>query len=349
MNNKVMLGMSGGVDSAVAAYLLSRQGYDVSGVTLRLYVGERACGSADDADDARRVAEALGISHRVVTLTEDFRREVMDRFAACYQKGTTPNPCIDCNRYIKFGRMLELARSHDVEHIATGHYAVIEKDSCGRYLLKKAKDAHKDQTYVLYSLTQDQLSHTLFPLGGYHKSEIREIAEEQGFVNAKKRDSQDICFVPDGDYAAFIERHTGKTFPEGDFIDRDGNRLGTHRGIIRYTVGQRKGLGIALGKPAFVCAKDVTANTVTLGDNADLFSRTLTAHDVNLIACDSLETPTRVTAKVRYGQAEQPAMAVQLDEGCLQVTFDEPQRAIAAGQSVVLYDGDTVIGGGIID
>ena len=349
MNQKVMIGMSGGVDSAVAALLLKEWGYDVFGVTLRLYVGERACGSADDAEDARRVAEALGMPHEVVTLTDSFRREVMDRFAECYKKGATPNPCIDCNRYIKFGEMLDRAETLDMGHIATGHYARIERDGSGRYLLKKAADAHKDQTYVLYTLTQHQLAHTLLPLGGYRKSEIREIAEAHGFVNAHKRESQDICFVPDGDYASFIERHTGETFPEGDFVDRNGNRLGTHLGIIRYTVGQRKGLGIALGKPAFVCGKNVETNTVTLGDNDDLFSTTLTAHDVNLIACESLDAPVRVTAKVRYGQAEQSATARMTEEGRLRVEFDTPQRAIASGQSVVLYDGDTVVGGGIID
>jgi tRNA-specific 2-thiouridylase len=219
----------------------------------------------------------------------------------------------------------------------------------GRYLLKKAADAHKDQTYVLYALTQHQLAHTLFPLGDYRKEDIRRIAEEKGFVNAHKRDSQDICFVPDGDYAAFIERHTGKTFPEGRFVDLDGNVPGTHRGLIRYTVGQRKGLGIALGKPAFVCRKDVATNTVILGDNNDLFSKTLTAHDVNLVACETLDGAVRVTAKVRYGQAEQPATVTMIGEGRIRVEFDTPQRAIAAGQSVVFYDGDTVVGGGIID
>ncbi len=349
MNNRVMIGMSGGVDSAVAAYLLKQSQYELLGVTLLLYTGETACGSSENAEDARRVADRCGIPHEVVSLTEDFRKEVMDRFVGCYRCGETPNPCIDCNRYIKFGKMLELAAERSIDRIATGHYAKIEKAPDGRYLLKKAADPHKDQTYVLYTLTQHQLAHTLFPLGEYRKEEIRAIAVETGFVNAHKKDSQDICFVPDGDYAAFIERHTGETFPEGNFVDLDGNVLGTHRGIIRYTVGQRKGLGIALGKPAYVCAKDVMANTVTLGENRDLFRNTLTAHDINLIACDALAQPTRVTAKVRYGQAEQPAVAVQTEEDGLRVEFDTPQRAIAPGQSVVLYDGDTVIGGGIID
>ena len=341
--------MSGGVDSAVAAHLLKQKRYEVFGVTLRLYDGDGVCGSLDDAEDARRVAERLGISHEVVSLSDVFRREVMDRFADCYMRGETPNPCIDCNRYIKFGKMLAYAKEKNVEHIATGHYAKIEKDASGRYLLKKAADANKDQTYVLYSLTQEQLAHTLFPLGSYRKSEIREIAEIEGFINARKRDSQDICFVPDGDYAAFIERHTGLVFPEGDFVDTCGNRLGTHRGIIRYTVGQRKGLGIALGKPAFVCRKDVEQNRVVLGENEDLFSKVLTARDVNLIACDVLDSAVRVCAKIRYGQAEQPATAVMIEEGKMRVEFDEPQRAIAKGQSVVLYDGDTVVGGGIIE
>lgn len=349
MKKQVMLGMSGGVDSAVAALLLKEQGYDVFGVTLRLFDGERACGSADEAEDARRVAALLGISHETVALGECFRSEVMDRFAKSYIKGITPNPCIECNRYIKFGKMLAYAEAHATDCIATGHYARIERDVNGRYLLKKAADAHKDQTYVLYALTQHQLAHTLFPLGDYRKEEIRRIAEEKGFINAHKRDSQDICFVPDGDYAAFIERHTGKTFPEGNFVDLDGNVLGTHRGLIRYTVGQRKGLGIALGKPAFVCRKDEATNTVILGDNNDLFSKTLTAHDVNLIACDTLDGAVRVTAKVRYGQTEQPATVTMIGEGRIRVDFDTPQRAIAAGQSVVLYDGDTVVGGGIID
>ena len=349
MKEKVMLGMSGGVDSAVSAFLLREQGYDVLGVTLRLLERDGVCGSADDAEDARRVAELLGIPHETISLCECFRREVMDRFADCYIKGATPNPCIDCNRYIKFGEMMRLAASRNIDRIATGHYARIEKDANGRYLLKKASDAHKDQTYVLYSLTGEQLSRVVFPLGNYRKDEIRQIAADEKFANAHKRDSQDICFVPDGDYAAFIERHTGKTFAEGDFVDTNGNFLGKHRGLIRYTVGQRKGLGIALGKPAFVCKKDVVANTVTLGENHDLFSSVLTAHDVNLIACDKIDGSLRVTAKVRYGQAEQPATATMTDEGKLRVEFDEPQRAIASGQSVVLYDGDVVVGGGIID
>ena len=341
---KIMLGMSGGVDSTVAAHLIKSAGYDVTGVTLSLYPENGLA----EVEDAKRVAAAMGIPHETVDLSEAFHREVIGRFIRAYQSGETPNPCIDCNRTIKFGEMLHYAEAKGVPYIGTGHYARIEKDG-DRFLLKRAKDASKDQSYVLYPLTQYQLAHTLFPLGEYHKSEIREIAEAEGFINARKHDSQDICFVPDGDYASFIEKYTGESFPEGDFVDKNGTVLGRHRGMIRYTVGQRKGLGIALGKPAFVCAKCAATNTVTLGENADLFASTLTARDVNLIACDSIPTPVRVTAKIRYGQGETPATVEQIGEGRIRVDFDVPQRAIARGQSVVLYDGETVVGGGIID
>ena len=341
---KIMLGMSGGVDSTVAAHRIKSAGYDVTGVTLSLYPENGLA----EVEDAKRVAAAMGIPHETVDLSEAFHREVIGRFIRAYQLGETPNPCIDCNRTIKFGEMLRYAESQGVPFIGTGHYARIERHG-DRFLLKRARDESKDQTYVLYCLTQHQLAHTVFPLGDYHKSEIREIAEAEGFVNARKHDSQDICFVPDGDYASFIEQYTGETFPEGDYIDKDGTVLGRHRGMIRSTVGQRKGLGIALGKPAFVCAKCAATNTVTLGDNADLFASTLTARDVNLIACDSISTPTRVTAKIRYGQNETLATVEQIGEGRIRVDFDVPQRAIARGQSVVLYDGETVVGGGIIE
>ena len=341
---KIMLGMSGGVDSTVAAHLIKKAGYDVTGVTLSLYPENGLA----EAEEAKRVAAAMGIPHETVDLSEAFHREVIGRFIRAYQSGETPNPCIACNRTIKFGEMLRYAESQGVPFIGTGHYARIERDG-DRFLLKRAQDASKDQTYVLYCLTQHQLAHTVFPLGDYRKSEIREIAETEGFINARKHDSQDICFVPDGDYASFIEQYTGETFPEGDYIDKDGTILGRHRGMIRYTVGQRKGLGIALGKPAFVCAKCAATNTVTLGDNTDLFASTLTARDVNLIACDSIPTPIRVTAKIRYGQNETPATVEQIGEGRIRVDFDVPQRAIAKGQSVVLYDGETVVGGGVIE
>ena len=344
MKEKVMIGMSGGVDSAVSAYLLKKKGYDITGVTLRL-----CAENANDAEDAKRVAETVGVPHVVADFTDSFRKNVVENFVGCYKDGGTPNPCVVCNKYIKFGDMLKYAMENSMDYVATGHYARIERGVNSRYMLRKAADESKDQTYVLYSLTQEQLAHTLFPLGELTKSEVRAVAEEKGFVNAHKRDSQDICFVPDGDYAAFIERHTGESFKCGDFVDLDGNLLGEHKGIIRYTIGQRKGLGIALGKPAFVCAKNVENNTVVLGENKDLFSTTLTAHDVNLISCESIDEPMRVSAKVRYNQKEQPATVISIGEGKIRVEFDTPQRAISKGQSVVLYDGEYVVGGGIID
>ncbi len=347
--------MSGGVDSAVSAYLLQAGGYDVHGVTLKLYADDIAlddshsCCSAREAEDAASVSTFLGISHKTINFREHFRENVIDRFIATYLEGGTPNPCIECNRHIKFDKLIEAADAVGASYIATGHYARIEKTSEGRYLLKKAIDGDKDQTYVLYALTQSQLSRIVFPLGELTKPEVREIARKNGLLNAEKKDSQDICFVPNGDYASFIERTTGEKYPKGKFIDLVGNVLGDHEGMIRYTIGQRKGLGIALGKPAFVVAKDPLQNTVTLGDNEDLFSTALTAHHINLIACDRIDTPMRVTAKVRYKQTEQLATVVQIGEDAISVTFDAPQRAISRGQSVVLYDGDTVVGGGIID
>lgn len=344
MNKKVMIGMSGGVDSSVAAYILKEQGYDVSGVTMSL------CGdNSPDIADAKCVAEKLGIKHFRVDMSETFSHTVIENFVECYKNGETPNPCIVCNKHIKFGAMLEYALENDMDYIATGHYAIVEKLKDNRYILRKSKDESKDQTYFLYTLTQRQLSHVVFPLGEYSKSDIRSIAEREELVNAKKRDSQDICFVPDGDYALFIEKHTGESFACGDFVDKEGNYLGEHKGIVRYTVGQRKGLGIALGKPAFVCAKNVENNTVVLGEDSDLFSSELTAHSVNLISCDAIDEPMRVLAKVRYNQKGQPATVFAVGANKIKVIFDTPQRAISSGQSVVLYDGDIVVGGGIID
>lgn len=347
MNKKVMLGISGGVDSALSAQILKQKGYDVSAVNCLFYKNEQDDGSA--VRDARAVAEKLGIDFRTEDLTEPFLNKVIDNFVDTYVNGGTPNPCIVCNRNLKFGTMLDKALSEGFDFIATGHYARIEQSTeTGRYLLKKGLDPHKDQSYVLYCLTQHQLAHTLFPLGEMTKETVRQLALESGLINASKKDSQDICFIPDGNYAAFIEKHLGKSFPEGDFVTADGRVLGTHKGIIRYTVGQRKGLGLALPAPMYVKEKDTVNNRVILTDNDSLFTTTLEADNINLITCDRLDAPIRVKARVRYKHQEQWATVTQTSEDRLLVVFDEPQRAIAKGQSVVLYDGDTVVGGGRI-
>ncbi len=351
---KVMAAMSGGVDSSVAAYLLLQQGFSVVGATMKLFQNsdidvpkEKACCSLDDVEDAKSVCARLGVPHYVLNMTADFQTEVMDRFVRSYEQGFTPNPCIDCNRYMKFERLLRKAIALEMDYVATGHYARVEKQG-DRLVLKKAADSQKDQSYVLYSLTQEQLRHTLFPLGGLTKTEVREIAETNGFVNAKKHDSQDICFVPNGDYFSFIEKYTGKTYPAGDFVDSQGKVLGTHKGIIRYTVGQRRGLGLALPASMYVVEKDLPNNRVVLGFNEDLFSKEVTVKDINLTACDALEAPVHLSAKIRYNQTEQPATVTQIDENTLKIVFDAPQRAVTRGQAAVLYDGDTVIGGGTI-
>jgi len=345
--------MSGGVDSSVAAWLMKRSGYECRGAMMKLYANtdlgldsERACCSLEDAEDARAVAEGLGLPFHVLNFTGIFAEQVINRFVAAYQKGWTPNPCIDCNRFVKFGPLLHRARQFDCRFLATGHYARIEEEN-GRYILKKGADESKDQSYVLYALTQEQLARTRFPLGGLAKAEVRALAEELGFGNAKKRDSQDICFAPDGDYAAFIERRAGKIFGKGFFIDRQGRCLGEHQGLIHYTVGQRRGLGLP-GGPWYVREVRADNNTVVLGPEEDLYARALTARDINLIPLDRLEGPIRVGAKIRYRQPEQPATLWQLDDDVLRVEFDQPQRAITKGQAVVLYDGEVVIGGGTI-
>ena len=354
-NEKVMVGMSGGVDSSVCAALLLKEGYDVSGVTLRLYDGEdydsgktRTCCSLSDVEDARAVCVRMGIKHYAFNFKEDFKEYVIKNFIDEYENGRTPNPCIECNRHIKFDAMLLRAETLGYDKIATGHYASLKKAENGRYLLCRAADATKDQTYVLYSMTQKQLSKTLFPLGTLTKPQVRKIAEENGFVNAKKPDSQDICFVPDGDYAGFIERFTGKTALHGDFINETGEKLGEHKGVIRYTVGQRKGLGIALGKHAYVVEKNPQNNTVTLGDEDALFYKRVLVKDVNFIPFDELSEGMRVTAKLRYRHKEQPAVISPAENGCVLIEFDEPQRAPSAGQAAVFYDGDIVVGGGTI-
>jgi len=357
MGDKVLVGMSGGVDSSVAALLLQRAGHQVCGVTLKLYSNEdigicdntRTCCSLQDVEDARRVACRLGIDHLVFNFGDRFKEAVIRPFAQSYLRGETPNPCIECNRTIKFGKMLERARLLGMDHIATGHYARSEYDPArGRWVLKKAADQAKDQTYVLYVLTQDELAHTYFPLGGMTKPQVRALAEENGLCNARKPDSQDICFVRDGDYAGFLTGVMGLASPEGDFVDRQGKVLGRHRGIIHYTIGQRRGLNISFGKRAFVVAKDPVRNTVTLGEDADLYAPGCLVRDLNWVALPGLEGPAPALVKTRYTQKEVPATLFPAENGRVRVQFDAPQRAPAPGQAAVFYDGDTVLGGGTI-
>ncbi|MGM9684580.1 MAG: tRNA 2-thiouridine(34) synthase MnmA [Eubacteriales bacterium] len=351
---RALVAMSGGVDSSVAARLAAEMGYECVGCTMKLYENEdaalprgRTCCSLDDTSDARSVAVRLGMPYYVFNFTDDFREKVIGKFVRSYEAGITPNPCIDCNRYMKFGKLYERARVLGCERIVTGHYARIEYDGA-RYTLKKALDPGKDQSYVLYSMTQEQLSHTLFPLGGMTKSQTRELAHRYGFLNADKPDSQDICFVPDGDYARVIENFSGKRYEPGNFVDSDGNILGRHRGIIHYTVGQRKGLGLSFDEPVYVCAVCAENNTVTLGTRSELMSDTAVTEDFNWISGEVPDAPVRCGVKIRYRQSEQSATAVPLGDGRVRLDFDTPQRAVTPGQAAVLYDGDTVLGGGVI-
>ena len=343
--NRALIAMSGGVDSSVAAYLMLRSGADCMGAIMQMFCKEDTA----DEDSARAVAGRLGIPFHVFEAVVPFRTHVLDHFSASYETGLTPNPCIECNRHLKFGFFLEQARRLGCNHIVTGHYVQCTQDaSTGRYLLKKAADEAKDQSYFLACLTQEQLAHAVFPLGALTKAQVRQIAESQGFCNARRHDSQDICFVPDGDYMAFLERHTGKHYESGDFLDLSGNRVGTHRGAVAYTLGQRKGLGLAMGEPVYVCAKDMARNTVTVGPNEALMHRALMANNWNWFPFPALTQPLRVRAKARSRMTEQPATVYPEAEGFARVVFDEPQRAITPGQAVVLYDGDTVVGGGAI-
>lgn len=354
MGKKVLVAMSGGVDSSVAAWLLKQQGYDCIGVTMKLYqndtVGRKGhtCCALEDVEDAKSVARRLGIPHYTFNFCEVFDRQVIRRFADSYRRGDTPNPCIDCNRYLKFGYLLQRAEVLGIDCIATGHYARICLEPSGRWTLRKAEDKSRDQSYVLASMTQEQMARTLFPLGGLHKIEVRRIAEEQGFQNARKHDSQDICFVPDGDYAAFLERYTGEQRRPGEILDREGHVLGYHKGAVCYTLGQRKGLGIGGGTPLYVCGKSMADNTVTVGPESALYDRVLLAGDWVWGAIPELKAPLRVMAKVRYRQEEKAAVAEPAENGIIRLTFDEPQRAITTGQAVVLYREDTVLGGGTI-
>ena len=344
--------MSGGVDSSVAAYLLTRDGYDCIGCTMKLcpddVAHEGGCCTADDAADARSVARRVGIPFHVFNMTDDFRREVIDRFVSRYLAGRTPTPCVDCNRTMKFALLRRRGEELGYDCLATGHYARIEYRD-GRWTLRKARDPSKDQSYVLYHLTQAELAKTLFPLGDLTKSEARALAAENGFLNAAKPDSQDICFVPDGDYAAVIARYTGKTEPEGDFVLPDGSVIGRHKGISRYTVGQRRGLGVAYSEPLYVKRILVAENKVLLGRDEDLYGTSCDVSDVNWIAGETPSAPVRCAVKIRYRQTEQSATVTPLENRRAHVEFDSPQRAITPGQSAVFYNGDEVLGGGEIE
>lgn len=352
MGKKALIAMSGGVDSSVAAYLMKEAGYDCIGVTMKLYdnedIGmeqEKTCCSLSDIEDARSVAVKLGIPYYVFNFKADFKEKVIDNFIESYRCGMTPNPCIECNRHLKFAYLWQKARELQCDVVVTGHYARITEDGQGYHLLK-GKDSAKDQSYVLYSLTQEQLAHTCFPLGGYTKEEIRRIAEEQGFFNAAKKDSQDICFIPDGDYRSFIEKTTGQSSQPGDFVDKDGNVLGTHKGYYCYTIGQRRGLGISAPQSLYVTEIRPEENKVVLGSNDDLFHSHLTADNFNWI--EEVRPDEVIKARIRYHQVEKEATARVTQDGRVEVDFLEPQRAITKGQSVVLYRGDAVVGGGRI-
>ncbi len=356
MNKKVVVGMSGGVDSSVAAYLLIEEGYDVMGVTMQIWQDEDldimqeegGCCGLSAVDDARRIAKSLDIPYYVMNFREDFKKNVIDYFVKEYKEGRTPNPCIACNRYVKWESLLTRSLGIGADYIATGHYAKVVKLDNGRYALKQSKTIKKDQTYALYNLTQEQLSKTLMPVGDYTKDEIRKIAEKISVRMANKPDSQEICFVPDDDYAGFIESYSGDTFKSGNFVDLSGNVLGTHKGIIHYTIGQRKGLGLNLGRPGFVVEINPDTREIVIGINEDVFSKGCIINKVNLMSISKIEGEMEFTGKIRYSHKPAKCKVSMIDDENMKCVFEENQRAITPGQALVIYDGDVVVGGGTI-
>ncbi|WP_300383234.1 tRNA 2-thiouridine(34) synthase MnmA [Clostridium sp.] len=357
MGKKVVIGMSGGVDSSVAAYLLKEQGYDVIGVTMKHFDDEAedyveregGCCSLSSVEDARRVADKLGIPFYVLNFKESFKEKVIDYFVEEYMEGKTPNPCIACNKHIKFDEFLRRVKGIGADYVATGHYAKIKKDDNGRYLLIRADDDKKDQTYALYNFTQEQLSETLMPCGEYTKDKIREIAKEIGLAVHNKKDSEEICFVTDNNHGNFISKARPNGVREGNFVDKTGKILGKHKGIVYYTIGQRRGLGMAFGMPVFVTNINAAKNEVVLGSEDDVFKTDLIAKDINFIPFEKLEEEITVTAKVRYQAIPSECTITPLEDGRVRVSFKEKQRAITKGQSVVFYNGNIVVGGGIIE
>lgn len=353
---KVVIGMSGGVDSSVGAYLLKEAGYDVIGVTMQIWQTEDACSLEENGgccglsavEDARRVASDLGIPYYVMNFRKEFKENVMDYFIDEYLVGRTPNPCIACNRYVKWESLLKRSLDIGADYIATGHYARVVQLENGRYTLMKSATAAKDQTYALYNLTQHQLSHTLMPVGEYTKEEIREIAEKIGLQVANKPDSQEICFIPNNDYASFIEETIGKKLEAGNFVTPDGEVIGKHKGIIHYTVGQRKGLNLSMGHPVFVVAIRPETNEVVIGNAEDVFAEKLYCNNLNFMSIEDLDGDMEVTAKIRYSHQGAKAIIRKVDDDKVECVFEEPQRAITPGQAVVFYDGDYVVGGGTI-
>lgn len=357
MKEKVVVGMSGGVDSSVAAYLLKEQGYDVVGVTMQIWQDEEeeqkqdngGCCGLSAVDDARRVAQVLGIPYYVMNFKKEFKQQVIDYFIKEYTAGRTPNPCIACNRYVKWEALLKRSLQIGADYIATGHYARIEKLPGGRYAIRKSVTAAKDQTYALYNLTQFQLAHTLMPIGDYEKDEVRKIAQECGLPVAHKKDSQEICFVPDKDYAGFIEKQPGVSVPgPGNFVDTNGKILGQHKGICHYTIGQRRGLDIAAGHRIFVTQIKPETNEVVIGENTDTFTDRVVCDQINYMAMEGLESPRRVFAKIRYNHAGEYCRIEQTEDGKILCIFEKPVRACTPGQAVVFYDGEYVLGGGTI-